>query len=75
MRHVDDDHDDQEPRPVSSLVPLCDGHLRTGKSARECVVCRLDRFERTLTTIADPMSTLTPRGVQQLAADALRAPT
>lgn len=68
------DHDD-EPRTVSSLVTLCDGHLRQGKSARECVVCRLDRFERALTTIADPMSTLSLKGTQQLAADAFRGAT
>jgi hypothetical protein len=64
-------NDDQEPRPVSLLVPLCAGHLETGASG-ECLACRVERYEQTLHRLCDPFSTLTVNGMMQLAAEAVR---
>lgn len=63
---------DDEARPVSTLVPLCEGHLERGASG-ECLACRVERYEATLHRIADPFSLLTIIGAMRLADDAVRA--
>jgi hypothetical protein len=62
---------DDEPRPLSLLVPLCPLHLKRGAGG-ECLVCRVERYEAALETLADPLCVFTPRGVQQFAAEAVR---
>lgn len=36
-----------------------------------CAICKLEDYERTLARLADPMSTITPRAVVQLAGETL----
>lgn len=66
------DLEDSDPRPVSTIVPLCAAHIESGARGAECLACRVERYEATLNRLADPLSALTLVGVMQLARDAVR---
>lgn len=56
--------------PTMPTTGCCVGHA-SRELPRACPICKLEDFERALQRLGDPMSTLTPAGVQKLAADTL----